>query len=153
MNNRSIEDRNMIKIKTFLLSLLLLSQTLLYQVSLPQLVLCIGEDGHVAIEGATEEATCLAHPLSFSGVAPNATLYQAYHEQADDCVDIFLDWHMGIAQYKHESKLVKTMPLALRNQIIPHEYTNRTNIINNDDEQSAIHISGTQIARSIILLI
>jgi len=140
------------KIKTYILTLLLFAQTLLYQVSLPQLVLCIGEDGHVAIEGATEDEACLIHPLSTKNLEATAPLFQFIHDQADHCVDIFLDWHLSIAQYKHDSKLIKRMPVSGILQPLPTDYSTNINIINTD-EQSVIHTSGTLIARSIILLI
>ncbi len=140
------------KLKTYALTLLLLAQTLLYQVSLPQLVLCIGDDGHVAFEEANTSGACFIHPPETKPLAYAPVRVQAVHPATDHCVDIFLDWHLSMAQYKHDSKQVKKMPSLVLSQTIPVDYSTKLNIINND-EQSAIHTSGTLIARSIILLI
>ncbi|HES59123.1 MAG: hypothetical protein JW956_03615 [Calditrichaceae bacterium] len=48
-----------------LLSLSLLLQTMVFQVSLPNLVLCFGEDGHIAFEWQDNTNHC-AHNSSFS---------------------------------------------------------------------------------------
>ncbi len=140
------------KIKTYALTFLLLAQTLLYQVSLPQLVLCIGDDGHVAIEEAMTDSVCFIHPPAARSPEYATALLQDIHPDTGPCVDIFLDWHLSMAQYKQDTKLAKKMPSMVISQTLPTEYSTKLNIINSD-EQSAIHTSGTLIARSIILLI
>ncbi len=140
------------KIKSYTLILLLLAQTLLYQVSLPRLVLCIGDDGHVAIEEADTAVDCFMHPpeAGHSAYAPN--LVRAIHPATDPCVDIVLDWHLSMAQYKHDSPQVTKIPYVVLSLAPATDNSIKLNIINRDD-QSAIRTSGTLIARSIILLI
>ena len=141
------------KILSFLLSLLFLGQSLLYQVSLPQRVLCIGEDGHVAIEESTEDDVCMAHPNDTDPGGMYTYRYRTLHQDEDNCTDIILDTHLGTARLMQDySKLGKRISLPLLFCITPHEIVNKNHPIT-PDQQSAIHSSGTQIARSIILLI
>jgi hypothetical protein len=88
------------KILTYLLFL----QSLFFQVDLPELVLCFGDDGHVAIE-VTSEADCV-----YDNDTPNtkASAFQVLNEKHDDCNDLKLDLHFSNADVnKNKTNLLK----------------------------------------------
>ena len=87
-----------------ILTHLLFIQALFFQVDLPELVLCFGDDGHIAIE-ATSAAEC-----SYDNDGHNTTagVFQVLNEKHDDCNDLKLDLHFSNADFnKNKTNLLK----------------------------------------------
>ena len=83
---------------------LLFLQTLFFQVDLPELVLCFGEDGHVAIEKAIDNACEHDGDTALQNIVKIKTIKPLH----DDCTDIKLDWHFANADIvKKTTKLLK----------------------------------------------
>jgi hypothetical protein len=76
-----------------ILTCLLFLQTLLFQVDLPDLVLCFGDDGHIAIE-KSKKTDCVREDGTYN-LANN--IYRAYDQNHSDCNDVTLDLHFSDA--------------------------------------------------------
>ena len=79
-----------------ILTHLLFLQALFFQVDLPELVLCFGEDGHIAIEKAIEK-DC-RHDNDKFNIAYKILL--AFDQKHDACNDLNLDLHFSNANVK-----------------------------------------------------
>ena len=77
-----------------ILPFLVLFQSFLFKVSLPELVLCFGEDGHVALEGSVKD---LDHKHKKDHLNELIKIQQTYNQKHNDCMDINLDWHFSDA--------------------------------------------------------
>ncbi|MGD9900429.1 MAG: hypothetical protein AB7T22_14990, partial [Calditrichaceae bacterium] len=73
------------------LGLLILVQTSLFQIALPELVICFGEDGHVAIE--RDDCQDCVHPQNDEEDA--AITRPDNHLNEFGCTDLSLDLHTG----------------------------------------------------------
>ncbi len=71
----------------------ILIQALFFQVDLPQLVLCFGDDGHIALEN--NDGVACGHPENM--LAKAVKKLQSISEQHDACKDVILDWHFSNA--------------------------------------------------------
>lgn len=89
---------------SIILITLVFAQTLLFQVDLPELVLCFGDDGHVAIEQASDSA----HEHNEIQDISYMDVFQAFNSRHDDCTDIELDWHFSNADV---TKVKNKIPL------------------------------------------
>jgi len=78
-----------------ILALFVLIQSFLFNVSLPELVLCFGEDGHVAIEKASNNSC--DHDDEHLTKLENE---EKINERHEDCTDLNLDWHFSNADIK-----------------------------------------------------
>ncbi len=84
-------------------SFLFLMQSLLFQTTLHEMVLCFGGDGHVAVENADEYGFC-----EYNGIIPDSTFamqfVQNHDKPVNDCFDILLDRHFGDIQAKNMNR-------------------------------------------------
>ncbi len=83
---------------------LILIQSMLTQISLPQIVLCLGKDGHVAIETADhrEQNPLVAAAADKILIPANYTFHDFSEE---NCVDISLERHNGDANLQSYRKV------------------------------------------------
>jgi hypothetical protein len=70
-----------------------LVQALFFQVDLPQLVLCFGDDGHIALENS--DGVICDHQENV--LAKAVKKLQSISGRHDDCKDVVLDWHFSNA--------------------------------------------------------
>lgn len=110
---------------------LVFAQTLLFQVDLPELVLCFGEDGHVAIEKASDNACEHDGDTALQNIVKIKTIKPLH----DDCTDITLDWHFSNADIvKKTNNNIKNISSGFLSQALQHtsEYP-----VKNTSQQSA----------------
>lgn len=96
--NRSHKRKLLVSvIGNAMLSILVLMQSLVFQLSQPDTVLCIGDNGHITLEqkGTDKHCNHPSDPFLFDQLAGND-----FHE--DDCMDISLEQHLESADKKHE---------------------------------------------------
>lgn len=138
----------MTKKLSIILIKLLFAQALLFQVDLPQLVLCFGDDGHIAIE-KTNGSMSEHEGLHFTKAA---AVLQTINEAHADCTDIKLDWHFSnakIVKLKNKtfrdntSLYVPFSPLQHANLFLTRAYTIRPNL----------NVQTAQVIHTTILLI
>lgn len=84
------------KIMNVILSLTLIIQAAVFQVALPNLILCIGDDGHIALEWQEEQEHCRHNNLVNKTVF-NDTENIHSGSQEVDCTDIGLHFHSSYA--------------------------------------------------------
>lgn len=140
-----------VKSKTIALIILLFAQTLVYQVSLPDLVLCVGDDGHIALEKGNDNGQCILHPSQIR-VSHNEFVVLKPHQDADHCVDFVLDWHLSSIQLKHTiHQFQKISPSVI---IVANLLTDPFTIrVGNNPDNKIARLHGVDILRSTILLI
>ena len=118
------------KILKIFLSLLIIAQSMIFQVSAPQLVLCVGDEGHVAVE-VSENSHSDIDAHNFKALfAENRT---KHHLINDDCFDIPLDYHFGSSHISNK-KSIKLPGSLLRyysqNESASFTYNNLTSTEN-----------------------
>ena len=94
-----------------ILTSLLFLQALFFQVDLPELVLCFGDDGHVAIEKKVETECDID---DFHDVSNQ--IFQILDPREDDCNDLTLDLHFSNADIQ---KNKNNIPLSNSKLYIP----------------------------------
>lgn len=140
------------KLKISALIFLLFAQTLAYQVSLPDIVLCVGDNGHIALEAGNSDTGCVLHP-SFNNISQgHHAITNRQHLDDDYCTDIVLDWHLSSAQLKHDSKTQRVIRFS-NNIIINPQIINPAIHIVKYEQSDALPNPGVEIARSTILII
>ncbi len=77
------------KLLKILLSVLIITQSMVFQVSAPRLVLCIGDEEHVAVE-VSDGGHFAAENYHFNTLF--ASSGKQHHLIGDKCVDISLDY-------------------------------------------------------------
>ncbi|KAA3616767.1 MAG: hypothetical protein D8M58_17320 [Calditrichaeota bacterium] len=125
------------------LAFFVLIQSLLFQVSLPELVLCFGDDGHIALESSERDADHKHDKNHFSD------LVKLFNQNdSDDCTDINLDWHFSNADViKKSNKNLNHnsfvfVPNALLHTSKPSIKSN-INIISNTNKHTITSIQTT----------
>jgi hypothetical protein len=105
-----------------LMTFFILTQALFFQVDLPQLVLCFGDDGHIALENS--DGVACGHPENL--LAKAVKKLQSISGRHDDCKDVILDWHFSNADL---TKIKNSIPKVSSHfaQFFPSE--NKTNTI------------------------
>ena len=116
-----ISKRNISIIGYSFLAVLVLLQSLVFQVSYPDTVLCIGDDGHVMFEKVGTDTHCdhPSDPLLLDQLAEND-----FHE--NDCVDIPLKQHLENAYFKH--KVEKRIDKSDRHFIVEINYLTKQSV-------------------------
>jgi len=143
----SHSNERVMKLKISALIFLLFAQTLAYQISLPDIVLCVGDNGHIALEVGNSDNGCVLHP-SFNNISQgHHAVTNRQHLDADYCMDIVLDWHLSSAQLKHDSKAQHGIRFS--NYII----INPAIHIVKYEQSDTLPNPGVEIARSTILII
>ena len=84
------------KLLNILIGYSILLQAALFQVALPNLVLCFGEDGHIEFEWQSEDSQCAADDLLDSTIFSDSNK-DIYKSNEDNCTDINLHFHHSIA--------------------------------------------------------
>lgn len=81
----------------------LFMQTLFFQVALPSLVLCFGEDGHIAFEWNDTSTQCkFDAPVQQSNF--NVEIKDYLEKPETDCTDINLHFHNSLAEKSKNQK-------------------------------------------------
>lgn len=120
--NRLMSSREKkIKSAAKLLATLLFLQSLFFQVDLPQLVLCFGPDGHIALERTSNPANCHEND-SVSETAALLTVPEFGHDQCDD---VSLDWHFSRAA---KNVLKKSYIAQINNAVLTYPYSNLSEV-------------------------
>lgn len=86
------------KFLKILLSFMILIQSMIFQVSSPDFILCIGDEGHFAVEISTNE-----HHSNVENHCSNTffnKITSQHHFQNNDCIDISLDYHFDNSHIK-----------------------------------------------------
>lgn len=94
------------KTTTALLQLLLL-QTAFFQVDLPEIVLCFGNDGHIAIEKTDADICGLE-----SDYCSNINAVETIKSVHGDCTDLILDWHFSNADNVKKANYLRNTLLS-----------------------------------------
>lgn len=84
------------KTLNIILSLSLTLQALVFHIALPNLVLCFGDDGHIAFELKGEMNQC-AHDNTVSNIIPFLSENEIAKTPGVDCTDIDLHSHPSFA--------------------------------------------------------
>lgn len=85
------------KISSIILSFILLLQAAFFQIALPNLVLCFGEDGHISFEWQTDKVECSNENLINKYLFNN--IEDEYERTCEEkCTDIDLHFHLSIAE-------------------------------------------------------
>ncbi len=84
------------KILHIFIGLALLLQALFFQVALPNLVLCFGEDGHLAFEFQVAQESCLHTSVLKNRLFSNAENGHVKNKDAQ-CTDLYLHFHTSFA--------------------------------------------------------
>lgn len=129
-----------------LLTHLLFLQALFFQVDLPDLVLCFGGDGHIAIE--VSEETDHNHDDNLSN---SAKYFQFKDQKPEDCNDLTLDLHFSNAHVnksKNNVFLQKSTPV-----IISYPNQNSKSINTNNEIRTAANKQIVSTIHNTILLI
>lgn len=74
------------------LSLLIVAQSMIFQISSPQLVLCIGGEGHIAVE-VSDDRHSDNENHHFEALFDKSN--SLHHLLNNNCIDIPLDYHFG----------------------------------------------------------
>jgi len=121
-------------------------QALLFQVDLPDLVICFGEDGHIALELSKETEHSHDENLSDS-----AKYFQFMDQKSEDCNDLRLDLHFSNANV---NKSKNTVPLHKSTPVF-YSYPNLSNksINSNNEVQPATNKQTISTIHNTILLI
>ncbi len=144
--------KQVMKLKISALIFLLFAQAMAYQVSLPDIVLCVGDNGHIALEEGNSDNGCALHP-SFNNISQDHhAVTDRQHLDADHCMDILLDWHLSSAQLKHDSKTQRGIQFP-NYIIINPQIINPTIHIVKYEQSDTLPNPGVEIARSTILII
>lgn len=90
------------KFQIITLSFVLLLQAIFFQIAMPNLILCFGDDGHIAFEWQTDDDDCTpGNPVIRMMFSKSG---QEYRETPElDCTDINLHFHLSSAE-KNQSK-------------------------------------------------
>ena len=144
-------------IKYWLLLFIFVSHLLPGHIGLVGYVLCVGNDGHVAIEAAAEQATCIDLSFESSQVQfqPMTILHQASSDaHCGDCIDLPI-----VAECKEYAK-VQTQHSSLRFFLPSPRITSVDDIIAiksqqrfTDDNFSIFQHTSLTSLRTIVLLI
>ncbi len=86
------------KLLNIILSFSLLLQALVFQVALPNLVLCFGDDGHIAFELLGESSQC-DHNDSAHNIIPFQSENEITGILVADCIDIDLHFFPSFAEH------------------------------------------------------
>lgn len=79
-----------------IVSYAVLLQAALFQVALPNLVLCIGENGHLAFEWQSKDSQCVADDLLNYSIFYDSG-EDIYNSEEINCTDINLHFHPSFA--------------------------------------------------------
>jgi len=96
-------------IAMLLLSMLILAYSTALQFSMPSIVLCFGEDGHIAFEQSDENNQCV--DVDYNFILP-VNSYTDLSDQKDNCQDIPLINILSALYLKKDSKIT-TAKLAV----------------------------------------
>jgi hypothetical protein len=128
----------MIKVINYILSITLVIQAALFQIALPNLILCIGNTGHVALEWQEKQEHC-RHDNLVSKIIFDSIENIHSGSQEVDCKDINLHFHSSFASKVQKENIIVNIEktyvqkdlLATNNfrdsRIVSLEYPNYTN--------------------------
>jgi hypothetical protein len=141
-------DKRISRITRLLLSIAVLAYSSLLQFSLPSIVLCFGDDGHIAFEQSGDNFKY--DETEDSGDHPIHKHKNLSHQE-DDCQDISLMTVLSNLYLKKDGK-IKLVKLAAVLARINTKNTDLVSHFNQDKEATIIH-SSTKCLQTVILLI
>ena len=131
-----------------LLSLLIIAQSMIFQVSSPQLVLCIGDEGHIAVE-VSDDRHSDNENYYFEALFDKSN--SLHHLLNNNCIDISLDYHFGSSHISNKKS--NDLPLFQQSSYSVNQFSSY-NSCNFNDFISAEKISSINqhIAVTILLI-
>ena len=133
---------------TLLLSALILAYSTIIQFSIPSIVLCFGDDGHIAFEQTGNNFQC--DKIGDDGSQPTHKQNNLSHQE-DDCQDIPL-LNVLSALYLEKDGKTKIFKRALVSVKINKINTHLVAQINTNKEATIIHSSMKSLQATILLI-
>jgi len=130
------------------LSGLILAYSTILQFSIPSIVLCFGDDGHIAFEQSDDDYQCV-------DLGDNKDHLQNKHKnlshQEDDCRDIPLITVLSNLYLEKDGK-VKTVKFCQDSTIIKYKNTNLVSHVGFSKQATIIHSSMKSLHTTILLI-